>query len=93
MDDTSILLSLEMLREAYMLAAVNLKKARDRQPKKVTNIFPNFKVSGLVLLRNHKNHTPWDARYMSSYHICKVINDRAYDLQDFSGHDKLAPVC
>ena len=34
------------------------------------------------MLRNHKKYTQWDARYMSNIRIWKVINDRAYNLQN-----------
>ena len=34
--DKSSLLSIEMLRETYMLVAVNIKRARDRQLSKIT---------------------------------------------------------
>ena len=53
-----------MLGEAYILAGVNTKNARDRQLKKVTKEISKFKVGYLVLLRNHKKHTGWDVRYM-----------------------------
>ena len=56
--DVSALLSVEMMRYTYMLVAVNLKKARDKQPSKVIKEIPKFKVSDLVLLRNHKKHSP-----------------------------------
>ena len=57
-----------MLKEAYMLVAIQLKKARDGKSNKVTKEIPKFKVSDLVLLRNHKTHTTLDARYMSHFH-------------------------
>ena len=56
--DESSLCSLEMLSEAYMLAAVNLKRARDRQPNKVIKAKPIFKVGNLVLGRNFKKQIP-----------------------------------
>ena len=47
-------LSLEMLREAYMVSAMHFKRARDRHPSKVTKEIPKFKVGDLVLLRKYK---------------------------------------
>ena len=38
LDDSSTLLSVQILREACMLAAVNLKNAGDRLPNKVKKI-------------------------------------------------------
>ena len=52
--DKSSLFSVEMLREAYMLTAVYLGRARDKQPSKMTKEIPNFKVKDLLLLKNQK---------------------------------------
>ena len=46
--DALALHSIKMLEVAYMLAAVNLKKVRDRQLKKVIKEIPTFKVSALL---------------------------------------------
>ena len=69
----SSLLFVEMLQEAYMLAVMNLKAARDRWPMKRPDKIPNFNAVYLVLLKNHKNQT-WDPKYISNL-ICKIIND------------------
>ena len=61
--DKSSLLLIEILREAYMLVAINLKRPKDRQPSKNTTDLPKFKGGDLVLLKNHKNHI-LDAMYM-----------------------------
>ena len=42
--DKSFLLSLEMLEQTYMLAAINVKRARDRQPSKKSKDLPKFKA-------------------------------------------------
>ena len=42
LSNTSILFSLEMLREVDMLEPVNLKKASDMQLNKVTRKIPNL---------------------------------------------------
>ena len=52
-----------MLIEAYLLAAVKFKRARDIQPSRMTKEIQKFKVGDLVLLRNHKKHT-WDIKYI-----------------------------
>ena len=87
--DKSSLLLKEILSEAYMIAAIiNLKRARDKQPIKKTKDSTKFK---LVLLKNHKKQT-WDTKYMPNFHICKVINDGIYDIQDLTGHVRNASV-
>ena len=76
----SSLFSTEMLREDYMLTAVNLKGTRDRQPGKMTKDIPEFKVGDLVLVRNDQKKM--ECKVYGTFEICKIINDRAYDLQD-----------
>ena len=41
----SSLLSIEMLRQAYMLPEINLKRVSDRQPSKKTEDLKKFKVA------------------------------------------------
>ena len=77
--DRSPLLSIDVLREAYMLDAVNLKRAKVTQPNKRTNEIPKFKVGDLVLLGNHKKQTK-DAEYTYNFRICKITNERLHDL-------------
>ena len=74
-----------------MLAAINLKRAREKQPTVRTKDLPKFKVADLVLLKDHKTQNR-DAKYMPKFCICKVINDRAYDLKDLTGHVRCAAV-
>ena len=37
-----------------MLAAININRAREKQPIKKTKDLPKFKVTYLLLLKNHK---------------------------------------
>ena len=48
-------------------------------------------VGDLVLLKNHKKQNR-DTQYLHSFCICKIINDRAYDLQDPAAHVRHATV-
>ena len=54
-----------------MLAAVKLKRARDRQSNKWQNKSQIFKVGDLIPLRNHKKETPWDTKYMLNFIVAK----------------------
>ena len=57
----------------------------DRQPSKRAKEILKVKAGNLVLLKYHMKWA-WNVKYMSDFRICKVINDRVYDLQDLSGH-------
>ena len=41
-------------------------------------------------MKNHKKN--WDVKTTPKFCMCKVINDRAYDLQDQADHDRHAVV-
>ena len=79
-----------MLREAYILVEINLERIRDKILRMKKKDLPKFKVRDLVLLKNHKQN--WDVKYRPNFQICIVINDRAYKLQDPSGHVTCATV-
>ena len=81
----SQLYSVEMYREAYMLAAVDLKRAWDRKSSKTTKNTPNYIVGDLVLLKNCTNKI-WDAKYSPNFMICKVVYNGVYDFQNPLGH-------
>ena len=75
-----------MLREVYMLAALNLKKkARDRQPNKMTFENSKFKVGRFRIAEKPQEATIY-AKHMTNFRMCKIIHDRIYDLQNPSGH-------
>ena len=65
-----------MLKEAYMLAEINLKRASDKQPIKKTKHLQKFQARDPVTLRNY-NKQNWDTNYMPNFKICRVISDRA----------------
>ena len=87
------LLSLQMFRETYILVAVNCKKARDKQPIKEDKRSPppKFKVRDIVLIKNHKQ-TSLGYKIYAQLLYMQVINDRAYALQDPTGHVRCASV-
>ena len=68
-------MSLPYLLEMLSEAAVNVKRARNRQLNKVTREITKVKGGNLLLWRSHKKQTPWDAKYISHFQICRVIND------------------
>ena len=43
-------------------------------------------------MRNHKGKQNWDAKCTPNFKNSQVINDRVYDLQDPSGHDRFLTV-
>ena len=74
-----------------MLPAINIKRTRDRHPNRKTKDFPKFKVGDLLIFKCYKKQNQ-DAKYMPNLHICKVKNEKGYDLQDPAGHIQHATV-
>ena len=58
---------LDKLREAYMLAALNMNKAHSKQSKKKYNDVPNYKIGDLVMIRNFDKRSNWDAKYIPNF--------------------------
>ena len=83
--DESSLLSRNFKRNIHVSCS-KFKKRKGQTTQQMTKEISKFKVGDLVLLRNHKKQTPWYAKYMSIFLICKGILDGTYDLQDCSGY-------
>ena len=85
--DKSSLLLIEMMRKTYMLAAIDLKRAREKQPINRTKDLFKFKVRDLLLLQNDKKQL-WDTKCISNFHVHKASNDKAYDLESPTVYDR-----
>ena len=78
-----------MVTETYMLIVISVKRVRDKQPiKKIT---PKDQDQRSCTFKNLQKQT-LVKNYMPNFHICKVINDKAYDLQDPTGHVRCGSV-
>ena len=53
---------LDKLRQAYMLAALNIKEACSNQSKQKYDDIPNSKIVDLVMIRNFDKISDWDAK-------------------------------
>ena len=52
----------------------------------------NFKIGGMVLLKNHTPTTTLDVKYSTSHWICKQLSDKAFDIKDSSGKVRHASI-
>ena len=80
-----------MLREVYLLAAISLKRARDKHFKKQKA--PKFLILVLDFYRTTRSKLRIDNT--PDFCIFKVINYREYDLQDptdYIRHASLADI-
>ena len=89
MGDDECKIHLDIMREVYMLAVLNLKMSHDRYPPPMGNPCSNeIKIGDLMLIKNQTPQSPFDARYKPSYRIIKKISDKSFDMQDPTGKVK-----
>ena len=84
--DSHLHASLDAIRELNMMNIMSLKRARDHDSPKMNQSTPSFRVGDMVLIRNHSRDSPFDTKYIPSYRIIKIINERAVDVQDMIGN-------
>ena len=71
MGDEKCRIDLDAMRGLYMMAVLNLKRARDKYPPPIND--PNktdFKVGDMVLLKNNTLMRTFDSKYKLSFRIC-----------------------
>ena len=91
-DDTGKL-QLDLMREVYMTAILNLKMSRDRCPLPSAPSTPKtIKVGDLVLLKNYTRQNPFDSKYIPNYRVSSLVCGNAVDIQDPAGRVRRASI-
>ena len=61
------MICLDKLRQAYMLAALNTRDVCLKQSKQKYYDVSNYKIGGLVMIRNFDKKSNWDANYVPNF--------------------------
>ena len=73
---------LDKLRQAYMLAALNMREAPSKQPKQKYDDVPNYKIGDLVMIKNFDRKSTWDAKYIPNFRVVLLIGSRQLEVSD-----------
>ena len=87
------MISLEKLRQAYMLAAVNKKEACSKQSKEKYDDIPQDKTGNLVMIKKFNKKSNWDVKYIPNFRIVELIGPRQLEVYDPTGRLRKVKFC
>ena len=70
------MICLDNLRQAYMLAALNMSKAQSKQPRQKYDYIPSYEIGDLVMIKSFDRKGTWDAKYIPNFRVVCLIGSR-----------------
>ena len=80
-------LKMDTLRRLYMVVVQNIRKAREKLPKKEEEPH-NFKVNDLVLVKD-PDAAVFEPRYQPNFRVTAIFGNNRIEVQDEKGHKSL----
>ena len=80
-------LKMDTLRRLYMIVVQNIRKAREKLPKKEDEPH-NFKVNDMVLVKN-PDAAVFEPRYQPNFRVTTVFGNNRIEVQDERGHKSI----
>ena len=76
---------MDTLRRLYRVVAENIRKAREKMPKKKEDKPHQFKINDLVLVKDPCSAV-FEPRYQPNYRITAIFGSNRIEVQDEKGH-------
>ena len=83
--DKGNFLKMDTLRRLYRVVAENIRKAREKLPKKEENKPHQFKINNLVLVKDPCSAV-FEPRYQPNYRVTAIFGSNRIEVQDEKGH-------
>ena len=80
-------LKMDTLRRLYMVVVQNIRKAREKLPKKEDEPH-NFKVNDLVLVKD-PDAAVFEPRYQPNFRVTAIFGNNRIEVQDECGHKSI----
>ena len=80
-------LKMDMLRRLYMVVVQNIRKAREKLPKKEEEPH-NFKVNDMVLVKD-PDAAVFEPRYQPNFRVTAIFGNNRIEVQDERGHKSI----
>ena len=87
------MIQLDKLRQAYMLAALNMREAQSKQPKQKYDEVSNDKIGNLVMIKSLDRKPTWDAKCIPNFRVVCLIGSRQLEVSDPMGRTRKVNVC
>ena len=84
---------LDKLRQAYRLAALNMREVHSNQSKQKYDNVHNYKIGDLVMIRNFDKKSNWDAKYIPTFKVVCLAGSRKLEVSDPSGRIRKDYIC
>ena len=81
-------LKMDTLRRLYRVVAENIRKAREKMPKKEENKPHKFKINDLVLVKDPCSAV-FELRYQPNYRVTAIFGSNRIEVQDEKGHKSI----
>ena len=78
---------MDTLRQLYMVVVQNIRKAREKMPKKADKPH-NFKVNDMVLVK-YPDAAVFEKRYQPNFRITAIFGNNRIEVQDECGHKSI----
>ena len=82
--EKGVSLRMDTLRKLYTVAAENIRRAREKHPRRDTAA-PRFQVNDLVLVKD-PDSAVFEPRYLPNYRIIAIHGKNRIEVQDEKGH-------
>ena len=82
--EKGVSLRMDTLRKLYTVAAENIRRAREKHPRRETAA-PRFQVNDLVLVKD-PDSAVFEPRYLPNYRIIAIHGKNRIEVQDEKGH-------
>ena len=82
--DKGSFLKMDTLRRLYRVVAENIRKARERLPRKEEDKPHQFKINDLVLVKDPCSAV-FEPRYQPNYRVTAIYGDNRIEVQDEKG--------
>ena len=78
---------MDMLRRLYTIVVQNIRKAREKLPKK-ENEPHNFRINNMVLVKD-PDAAVFEPRYQLNFRVTAIFSDNRIEVQDERGHKSI----
>ena len=78
---------MDTLRRLYMIVVQNIRKAREKLPKKEDKLH-NFKVNDMVLVKD-PDAAVFEPRYQPNFRVTAIFGNNRIEVQDKWGHKSI----
>ena len=87
------MIPLEKSKQAYMLAALDMREAHSKQSEQKHDNEPHYKIGDLDVIRHSEKKSNWDAKYVPNSRVVHLIDSKWLEVSDPIDRIRKVNVC